>query len=204
MVSFKKTTEIFTLFSILFFAFSARGQTSGSIYTIPKGTQIRVKMDNEINSKVSSVGDTFTATISVPVVNREIEVLPVGTVLEARIIRVKKAGIGKSRGDFEVKFETLYFSREVKLQIDAGLLSSAKAKSSNTRNAVTIAGATGVGALIGTLAAKTKGALIGAGAGLGIGMSAILLQKGEEARIKAGEEFSIVLNRDLILPPQDY
>jgi hypothetical protein len=33
-------------------------------------------MDNEINSKVASVNDTFTATVVVPLIIREVTVLP--------------------------------------------------------------------------------------------------------------------------------
>lgn len=204
MTNLKDAAKIFTIISILFFAISARAQTSDSIYKIPKGTRIRLEMDNEINSKVSSPGDTFTAVIVVPVTINEVEMLPVGTVIEGKIIRVKKASIGKSDGSFEVKFDTLYLSKDIKLRIDASLIASEKPKSSQAVNALTIVGATGVGALIGTLVDKSKGALVGAGVGLGISTGAILLQKGEEARIKAGEEFEILLNQDVNLPPADF
>ena len=204
MTNLKNATKIFTVISILLFAISARSQPADSIYKIPKGTRIRLKMDNEINSKVSSAGDTFTATVALPVMVNAIEILPVGTVIDGKIIRVKKAAIGKSDGTFEVKFETLYLSKDLKLRMDASLINFKKRQSSQTAKALTIAGATGIGALLGTLVDKTKGALIGAGVGLGISTGVILLQKGEEARIKAGEEFEISLNQDVILPPTDF
>lgn len=204
MIISKKATKFFTFFSILFFAGSAQSQISDSIYTLKKGTQIRVRMDNEINSKVSSVGDTFTTTVSSPVIVRGVEVLPVGTIIEGRIISVKNASIGKRSGSLEVKFETLYLPGGVKRQIDAGLVILDKPRSSQAASAKTIVGITGLGAMFGTFFEKTKGALLGAGVGLGIGTSLIFLQKGKEARIKAGEEFSILLRQDVTLPPQDY
>jgi hypothetical protein len=199
-----KATGIFTFISILFFAGSVQSQISDSIYTIKKGTQIRVRMDNEINSEASSVGDTFTTTVSTPVINRGVEVLPVGTIIEGRIISVKNASLGKKNGSFEVKFETLYLPNGIKRQIDAGLLSLEKAHSSPKASALTIAGASGLGAILGSFVEKTKGALIGAGVGLGIGASVVLLQKGKETRIKAGEEIGVLLKQDVTLPPQDY
>jgi hypothetical protein len=200
----KNAAKIFSIVSILFFAIPICGQTSDSIYTIPKGTRIRLKMDNEINSGVSGVGDTFTAVVVAPVMLGEIETLPAGKVIEGKIIRVKKAALGKSAGSFEVKFETLYLSEKIKLQIDASLVDTKKPESSQAANVVTIAGATGIGALVGTLVDKSKGTLAGAGIGLGIGAGAVLLQKGKEARIKAGEEFDILLNREVNLPPDDF
>jgi hypothetical protein len=196
----------FTIFSILFFAVTAHSQTSGSIYTLQKGTKIRVRMDNEINSKVSSINDTFTTTISAPVIVREIEVLPVGTVIEGRIVRVKNASIGKQSGFFEIKFETLLLPQGVKRQIDGSLVpaEASAARTVQTANAAMLAGGTGIGALVGSIFGKTKGALVGAAVGLGIGTGVVWLQKGKEARIKAGEEISISLNREVNLPPEDY
>lgn len=204
MTILTKATGILTVFSILFFANSARAQISNSIYTIQTGTKIRVRMDNEINSKVSSVGDTFTTTVSVPVIIREVVVLPVGTVIEGRIVRVKNASSGKSNGSFEVKFDTLYLPGGRKQQIEASLVDLVKSKSSQTSNAATIGGATAIGALFGSFFQKTRGALVGAGVGLGLGAGIVLLQKGEEARIKAGEEIDILLKREVSLPPLDY
>lgn len=199
-----KATVVFTFFSILFFAGSAQSQISDSIYTIKKGTQIRVRMDNEINSEVSSVGDTFTTTVSSPVLVRGVEILSVGTIIEGKIISVKSASFGRRNGSFEVKFETLYLPNGVKRQINAGLVSVEKFDSAQRANAMTIVGTTGLGAMFGTFFEKTRGALIGAGVGLGIGAGAIFLQKGKEARIKAGEEITVLLRQDVTLPPQDY
>jgi hypothetical protein len=204
MTNPKNAAKIFTVISILFFAISTRAQTSDSIYKIPKGTRIRLRMDNEINSRVSTVGDTFTAVAVAPVIINGVERLPAGTVIEGKITGVKKAAFGKSHGSFKVKFDTLYFSKDTRLLLDASLISSEKPKSSSATGALTIAGATGAGALIGTLLDKTRGALVGAGIGLGISTGAILLQKGEEARITAGEEFEILINQDVILPAPDF
>lgn len=199
-----KTTKLFTIVLILFFAASVHSQISESIYTIPKGTKIRVRMENEINSKVSSVNDTFTVTIAEPVIIRGVEVLSVGTIIEGRITGVKSASLGKKNGKLEVKFETLFLPDGRKRQIEAVLFETERPKSSKTANVLTIAGATGIGGLLGGFIQKSRGALIGAGVGLGIGTSIALFQKGEEARIKMDEEFSISLQKEVNLPPQDF
>lgn len=112
MKIFDNPTKIFGLILTLLFVNSVRSQTSDSTYTLPAGTQIFARMDNEINSKVSGVNDTFTVTVSRPAIIREVEILPVGTVIEGRIVNVKSAGFVKRNGSFEVKFETLQLPTE--------------------------------------------------------------------------------------------
>ena len=98
MNNFKRLTKIFIFFLLFVIPMLLQAQTkvSDSIYTLPVGTRIRVKMDNEINSKVSSVNDTFTVTISSPVVVRDVEMLRVGIVIEGKIIEVQSASSGKN------------------------------------------------------------------------------------------------------------
>ena len=198
------STRIFGLIIVLFFVNFAKGQTFETIYTLRAGTRIDARMDNEINSKVSSANDTFTVTVSKPVINREVEILPSGTILEGRIINVKSAKLGRKPGSFEVKFETLKLPNGAKRQIDGNLLSLENPKPPPIFNTAAIAGGTAVGALLGALVDKSRGTLIGAGTGLGIGMSAVLLQKGKEARIKAEQSITVVLNREVTLPAEDF
>ena len=198
------STKIFGLILILFFVNSVKSQTSETIYTLRAGTQIDARMDNEINSKVSSADDTFTVTVSKPVTNREVEVLPIGTILEGRIIKVKSAGLGGKEGSFEVRFETLKLPNGAKRQIDGSLINSENPKPPRIFKTAAIAGGTAAGALVGALAGKGRGTLIGAGTGLGIGMSAILLQRGKETRIKAEQQVTVILNREVTLPAEDF
>ena len=44
---------------------------SDSIYRLPAGTRISLEVDAEVNSRVSSVNDTFLATVAKPVVVRD-------------------------------------------------------------------------------------------------------------------------------------
>jgi outer membrane lipoprotein SlyB len=198
-------TKIFNFILILFFVSSISAQRSDSIYVLQRGTKIRAKMDNEINSKVSSVNDTFTVTVSKPVVVRETEVLPIGTVIEGRITEVKRASIGGADGNFVVVFETMRLPNGAKRDIEAGLVDFEEPKKSNVvRNLLSIFGGAGIGALIGAASGKENGALIGAGIGAGAGTSAAVLQKGREARIKSDEEIEIRLNKDVTLPVEDF
>lgn len=200
----KDLTNIFAFIFLLFVISITAQTTDDSIYTLQAGTTIQVKMDNEINSKISSAGDTFTVTVSKPVVVRETEILPIGTVIEGRITNVKPAALGGGGGSFEVKFETLRLANGARRPIEAFLTNQEKPKSSGARNVLSVLGGTALGALIGTAVSKENGALIGAGIGAGAGTSAAILRKGKEARIKTDEEIEIRLKRDVTLPVEDY
>lgn len=208
MKTSKRTTEIFAFLWILFFANSlvsvAQIKSDDSIFTLKAGTEMRVRMDNEINSKVSSVNDTFTATVLKPVMVRGAAILPAGAIIEGRIVEVKSASAGNKNGSFKVKFETLRLPTGAKRTIDADLANVDFKKSSSFFSTIAIVSSTAVGAILGTVAGSGRGALIGAGLGAGAGTSAAFLKKGKEARIKADEEFGIRLNKEVTLPVEDY
>jgi hypothetical protein len=197
-----KPTKVFALFSLFFL--NSILVNAQSIYELPAGTKIRVQMDNEINSKVSSVGDTFTMKISEPVKVRETVVLPIGTIIEGRVTEVKRAAIGRKNGRLTLSFEMLRLSGGEKREINGVLVNRLTAKSSQAASVLTVAGATALGAVFGTVSKSGNGALIGAAIGTGAGAGVAFLRKGKDVRIKADEEFEIELTRKVVLPVQDY
>lgn len=205
MENYQRLTKIFTALLILFCGGLIITQAQPSIYTLQIGTKIRVRMDNEINSKVSNVNDTFTVTVSNPVTVRDVEIIPAGSVIEGKITNVKPASSGKSNGSLEVKFELLRLPNEIIRTIDADLVNQNLVENkSSAFTAISIFGGTAIGAAIGAIAGKGKGAAIGAGIGAGIGSAAAFLKKGKEARIKANEEFEIRLNKEVTVPAKDF
>jgi len=175
-----------------------------SIYRLPAGTRIKLKMDVELSSKVASVGDTFTARVAKPVHNRNVTVLPIGTIFEGRVASVAHASSGGSGGKLEIAFEKLWLSAETTRSIDGALVNKLGSQSSQTRNVLTIIGGTIIGAVFGGLTKSTSRALIGAGIGAGAGTAVAMLRKGKDVRIAKGEEFEIVLRKEVVLPVLDY
>ena len=201
----RKATKIFAL-SFLFFvnSISINAQTDASIYELPAGTKIRLRMDNEINSKVSSVNDTFTTVISEPVKVRDTVVLPIGAIINGRILQVKRAAMGKKNGSLTLSFEMLRFENGDKREIDGILANKLAVKPSSTKDILTIVGAVGIGAIIGGLSKSENDALLGAAVGSSVGVGAFFLRKGKDVRIKANEEIEIELTKTVILPVRDY
>lgn len=193
------------ILSVLIFAnFSIASAQADSIYRLPAGTRIRVKLDAEINSRVSSVNDTFLATVVRPVTVRDVIVLPAGSTIEGRVASVSRAAGGGKGGKLDVVFEWLKLSTETRRNIDGVLINNLSAESSQTFTAVSIVGGTAAGAGIGAASRSGIGTLIGAGIGAGIGTGIVLLRKGKEVRIRKDEEFEIELKKEVVLPVLDY
>ena len=200
-----KITTTATRILAIVFLFFVNSATAQTVYELPTGTKLKLRMDNEINSSVSTSGDTFTAVVIEPVKVRETVVLPIGAIVEGRITEVKKASAGGRGGEIKVVFETLRLAGDVEREIEGELVEPLKAESaSQTVNALTIIGSTAAGALIGGVAKSGTGAGIGAAIGAGAGGGAVYLRKGKEARIKADEIFEIELTKNVTLPAEDF
>ncbi len=199
----RKTTNIFAFLFLLFANFSVL-KAQDSIYQLEAGTKIRLQMDTEINSAVSGVNDTFTTKLSEPVKVRETIVLPVGTVIEGRIIKAERAANGGKGGSLSLKFETIRFENGEKREIEGVLVNELKAASSQKANVLTVVGGTALGALIGAVSGSSNGALIGAGVGAGTGTGVAFIRKGKNVRIKTNEKFEIELTKAVTLPVLDY
>ena len=201
---FSVGTKVFAVFLLIFANFIFVYSQDDSIYRIKAGTKIRLRMDSEINSKVASTGDTFTATSVNPVSVRGSVMLTTGTVFEGRVVKVSTASNAGQNGEMELAFVTMRLDRGQERQIDGVLVNGLKAGSARTFNTISILGGTVIGAVFGTLSKANSGPLIGAATGAGAGTGIALLRKGKNVRIKSGEEFEIELKKDVILPVLDY
>ncbi len=192
------------LLLLIFANFVIANAQVDSIYRLPAGTRITVKLDAELNSKVSSVNDTFKVFISKPVMNRETVVLPAGTEIEGRVTGVSRAKSGGKNGRLDIVFEWLRLSKDAKREIEGILITKIRTESTSTLNALSLIGGTATGALIGGVAMSGKGAAIGGAIGAGTGTGILLFRKGKEMRISKDMEFEIELKKEVVLPVLDY
>ena len=205
------TAKVFALL-ILFFVinYPLRAQApdelkkqTDSIYRIPVGTRIRLRMEGVINSKFSTANDTFLARVAVPVVIRDVAVVPAGTLVEGRITEASPAGLGSRDGRIDFRMETLKFSDEVNRSIDGEPVAPLKAKRHSSRWFPAIGG-TVLGAAVGFAVGSVPGAVIGAGIGSGIGAGAGFSRKGRNVGLKDDAVFEIILKKEVVLPVLDY
>lgn len=192
------------LFALIFGNSIAIRSQDDPIYRLPAGTRIHLRMDAELSSRAASVDDTFIASVSRPVMRRNVLVLPVGTVLEGRVTKASPAGSGVQDGFLEVRFETIKLEGMSAGSIDGQLVGRRTESSSSLPGVLSVIGGTALGAVIGSLARPGSGALIGAGIGAGAGVGIALARKGKDRRLLKNEELEIELRKDVILPVRDY
>lgn len=186
---------------------------SSQLYTVERGQRIRVRMNEEISSKTARVGDRFTTTVTEPVYSTTgVVVIPVGSTVVGRVDTVKQAKKGGDPGAIDVSFVEIRLPNGMRRSINGSLtdLRSDDAKSDNEGRAsgddrkndkiIFIGGGAAGGAILGAAVGGGKGALIGAILGGLGGLAGERLTKGEEANVKSGTEFGVILNQSISLP----
>ena len=134
---------------------------------LPAGTNIRVRLDQDLGSKISQPGDSFSATVADDVVVNGTTAIARGSRADGTVTDAKPLGKFKGGAVLAIKLErvtTAYGSYPVST---SSVQHAEKGK--GKRTAVFAGGGAGLGALIGGLAGGGKGALIGGLAGAGAG-----------------------------------
>ncbi|HEX6186096.1 MAG TPA: hypothetical protein VFZ44_19560 [Pyrinomonadaceae bacterium] len=182
-------------------------------YTVPADTVIRVRMDTELNSKTARVGDRFSTTVTEPVYGggSGVDVIPVGSKVWGRVSSVRRAG-RRTPGSITVAFNQVELPSGARHTVNGSLTSlqaddvnadnegSVSGRGNRKRDAVFIGGGAATGAIIGAIAGGGKGAAIGAILGGGLGTGARVYEREQDAEVKSGTEFGVILNRAVSLP----
>ncbi|PYS76148.1 MAG: hypothetical protein DMF66_16320 [Acidobacteria bacterium] len=181
-------------------------------YMVAANQVIRVRMDTELNSRTARIGDRFSASVTEPVYGENgVEVVPVGSKVWGRVTSVMRAQRHKP-GNIAVSFNQIVLPNRSRYVVNGSLTSlqtdqvnsdnesTVKGRSNQKRDAVFIGGGAATGALIGAIAGGGKGAAIGMFVGGALGTGARYYEKEQEADVKSGTEFGVILNRSVQLP----
>jgi hypothetical protein len=176
---------------------SAQTKRKRPTYIVAANTIIRARINETLSSKTAQVGDQFTSTVVTPVYVRGVEVIPAGSIVSGNVTQVTRASRKSQAGSINVAFTSIATPKNNRYAINGSLASSdsadnesgVKGKSSKKRNASFIGRGVVVGGLLGGGSGAVRGGVIGAARGL--------IKKGEEAEIKPGTEFNLILNRSV-------
>lgn len=182
-------------------------------HTVSAGQVINVRINQTISSETARVGDQFTTTTTIPVYAESLEVIPAGSTIVGRVTNVTRAQRKSKAGTIGVSFISVRLPSGMTRSINGSLTDvsansgvnsdsegQVSGKSSMKRNVVFIGGGAATGAIIGAIAGGGKGAGIGGIIGGGAGAAGAYFSKGQEAVVKSGTEFGIVLNQSISLP----
>jgi hypothetical protein len=145
--------------------------------TIHPGTFVNVRIDQELSSDKNRPGDSFTATLTQPIIVNGIVVAQRGQTIGGRIGEAQKAGRveGMSRLGLQLTDLTLVDGQQLAIQSQ---FISINGGTSHGRDAGAIGGTTALGAAVGAAAGGGMGAGIGAAAGAVASTVGVLLTRG--------------------------
>lgn len=173
-------------------------QTVGAI-SIPRNTILALELLTPLSTDVSHRGDRFQARVVEPAQYA-------GFIVDGRVSEVKRPGKVKGVAQLQLAFDQIRSTDHRTAALRAELLEispmgdgqpevdsegGVKGRDSTKDDAAKIGAASGIGAIIGTIAGGGKGAAIGAIIGGGAGTAGVMTQRGKDIRLERGQQLKI-------------
>lgn len=192
--------------------YSSERPLKGTITTVPVGTTFEIITNSEVNSKISRVGEFFSATVNRPVVMGSDIVIPAGSEVFGQITYSEDAGRVGRNANMEIKFTGIHplngnrvpMIGKILTKDASGVLKGGSVKEQLVKNTayVGVAAASGLaaGAGIGAIAGKVGlGAVIGSTIGGIVGLGYIIMRKGRDVNLPVGTKMIISLEQPLTI-----
>jgi hypothetical protein len=160
---------------------------------IPAGSHIAVTLRQDLGSKISQPGETFTASVAAPIRVGGVTVIRAGSTASGTVIDAKPLGHFKGGAVLALRLDTIR-AQGATYQIASSTIERVE-KGKGKRTGGFIGGGAGLGAIIGGLAGGGKGALIGGLAGAGAGTAGAGLTGNKEILIPAETTLTFRLER---------
>lgn len=158
-------------------------QHGGNAVTVPSGVRLRVRVDEELNSRDTAPGTIFHGVVLNDVVTDGSVAIPRGAAVEGKVVDVHKAGDFKGQGALMLQLTNLTLGGQIyPLASNEWIQHGADKTGQTVNNAV---GLGAIGALIGAVAGGGAGAAVGAGVGGVAGLGASAASRRGEAVIPA-------------------
>jgi hypothetical protein len=162
---------------------------------IPAGTVLTVRLGQAVGSKISSAGETFTATVASPVSVDGRTAIPAGASASGTVVDAKPLGRFKGGAALQLRLTSITVNGAEQAISTSSVVRTEKGK--GKRTAVLAGGGAGLGALIGGLAGGGKGAAIGALAGAGAGTGGAAFTGNKDIVLPAESALSFKLEQPL-------
>jgi hypothetical protein len=171
---------------------------SGTGKIIPVGSEITIRTDESIDSKASSTGQLYSATVSEDVSDVSGNIaIPAGTPAKLVVRDITSGGAVHSPELVLDLFSISVNGKEYRVDTADVDFSSKKGVGANRRTAEFGGG----GAAIGGIFGGGRGAGIGAAAGGGGGLLTQIFTRGKQVKVPAEASLTFRLDRTLVLRP---
>ena len=162
---------------------------------VPAGTVLTVRLGQAVGSKISSVGETFTATVASPVMVDGRAAIAAGAAASGNVVDAKPLGRFKGGASLQLRLTSITVNGADHAISTSSVVRTQTGK--GKRTAVLAGGGAGLGALIGGLAGGGKGAAIGALAGAGAGTGGAAFTGNKDIVLPAESALSFKLEQPL-------
>jgi len=173
-----------------------------SLLPIPRETEIKIRLENEIDTKKSRDGDRFTATVISPKSYAD-------ATIDGHIAKINESGKLSGKTELALTFDRIrlrngesgrmaaqvvkvYDQDSVKEVDEEG---NVKSGSKGKTTAVRTGGGAALGAIVGGIAGGGKGAAIGAAVGAAAGAGSTAIQGSNKVKLDRGTEILIKSTR---------
>jgi hypothetical protein len=169
---------------------------------IPNGTEIKIRLEDDIDTKKSRDGDRFTATVLSPIKYAD-------ATIEGHVAKIDESGKLSGKTELALSFDRIrlrngqsgrmaaqvvkvYGEDSVKEVDEEG---NVKSGSKGKTTAVRTGGGAALGAIVGGIAGGGKGAAIGAAIGAAAGAGSTAIQGSNKVKLESGTEILVRTTR---------
>lgn len=167
--------------------------------TIAQGTYVTVRLGETLSVQKNLTGDTFFATLDVPLIADGFVLAEKGARVEGKIVEVDKAGRAAGASRISLELTQVNTSDGQRLHLQTSTYTKDGADRNRKNDAGKIAGGAVLGAIIGAAAGGGKGAVVGAGAGGAAGTGAVLLSGGRNITIPVETKILFQLEKPITI-----
>jgi hypothetical protein len=185
-----------------------------NVVTLPAGTHMLMKLTSPLHTTSSTPGAGIYLETLFPVIADSREAIPEHTRVFGLVDSEKRPGRVHGRARIHLRFTQLILpdNRELAIVGDLQSLPGSSENRTDKQGALepvdqidadvyTVATATGVGVLFGSISHVGLGVPVGAAIGGGLGLAKVLFTRGDEISLPAGTRVEMVLQRPLTLKP---
>lgn len=172
------------------------------VTAIPRGTEMKIRLEDTIDTKESKDGDRFTATVLTPNAYADATV-------EGHVAKIDKSGKMSGKTELSLAFDRIKLRNGETITMDAQIVKvygedsakevdeegNIKSGSKTKTTAVRTGGGAAAGAVIGAIAGGGKGAAIGAAIGAAAGAGSTYIQGSNKVKLEPGTEILIRTTR---------
>jgi hypothetical protein len=165
---------------------------------IPVGTELKIRLENEIDTKKAKSGDTFTAIVLSPEKYMD-------STVDGHVAQINESGKIKGQTQLSLAFDRIQLTSGRTIPIAAQVVriydeksakevdeeGNVKSGSQGKDTAVRTGGGAALGAIIGGIAGGGKGAAIGAVVGGGAGAGSKVITGSKQVKLPVGTEILI-------------